>query len=56
MIKDGRKEEDIYESLEDDERGILLDDNKCILKSVWKKDVSSYLQRIRRCGLLTTKN
>ncbi len=44
------------ESLGDDEGGILLDNNKCILKLVWKKDASSYLQGVRRCGLLATEN
>lgn len=43
MIKNaGRKEESMGEGLED-KRRVLLDDNKRILKLVWKKNAGGYL-------------
>ena len=43
VIKNGRKKEDTRESLRDNKKRILLDDNMYILKLVWKKDTSGYL-------------
>ena len=50
MIEEGEKEEGICESLGDDKERVLLDDNKRILKPVWKKDAYGYLQEVRECG------
>ena len=43
VIEEGGKEEGTCEGLGDDEGGVLLDDNKRILKPVWKKDAGGYL-------------
>lgn len=56
VIKDSRKEKIIYKGLEDDEKRVLLEDSKSILKSVWKKNTSGYLWEIKKCGLSATKN
>lgn len=56
VIEKDKKKENIYESLRDDQRRVLLDDNKSILKLIWKKDIDDYLQRIKGCGSLVTEN
>lgn len=56
MIEKNKKKENIYEGLRDDQRRVLLDDNKNILKLIWKKDIGDYLQRIRGCGPPVTEN
>lgn len=56
MIKDDGKEEGTRQGLGDDEGGVLLDDNKRILKLVWEKDAGGYLQGVRGCGPAATKN
>lgn len=56
MIKDNGQKEDMYEGLGDDKRGILLEDNKSILKSIWKKDVDGYFGGVRRSNSLVTES
>ena len=43
VMEDRRKEKGIREGLGDNERGVLLEGNKYILKPVWKKDAGGYL-------------
>ena len=56
VIEEGGKEEGTCEGLGDDEGGVLLDDNKRILKPVWKKDAGGYLRGVRGCGSPATEN
>ena len=55
-MEDSRKEKSTREGLGDDEGGVLLENNKSILKQVWKKDAGGYLRRIRGCGSPATEN
>lgn len=43
-------------NLGDDKKSVLLDNNKCILRLVWKKNISNYLQGVRGYGLAAIKN
>lgn len=52
VIKENRKKEGTYEGLGDNKKGVLLDDNKRILKPVWKKDAGGF----RGCGSPATEN
>ena len=56
MIEDGRKKKCILEVLGDDEREIMLENNKHILKLVWKKDTGNYFWEIRRYDSPATKD
>lgn len=56
MIKDNRKVRDTYEGLRDNKEEVLLDDNKYILKPIWKKDVDCYIQRVRGYSLWAIEN
>lgn len=53
VIEGSRKKEDMHESLENNEK---LEDNKSILKLVWKKDGGDYLWKARRYDSSTIKN
>lgn len=55
-IKDGREEENIHQDLGDEKGKVLLDDNKRILKSIWKKDTSDYSWGVKKYDLLAMKN
>ena len=55
-MEDNGKEKDTRESLGDNEGGILLEDNKSILKLVWKKDAGGYLWEVKGYDLLTIEN
>ena len=46
VIKDGRKKDSIYKGLGYNKREVLLEDNKYILKPLWKKDVGKYLWKV----------
>lgn len=56
MIEDSRKAEGTHEDLWDDEEGIVLDDNKSILKLRWQKDAGGYLWGVRRYDSPATEN
>lgn len=43
VIEENEKKEGMHKGLRDNEKRVLLEDNKSILKLVWKKDTSSYL-------------
>lgn len=43
LVKDNRKEDDIYESLRNNEEGVLLESKEHIVKLIWKNNASSYL-------------
>lgn len=56
IIKNNKKKEGIYKGLKDNKRGVLLNDNKHILKLIWKKDTSNYFWEVKGCNLPITKN
>lgn len=56
MIEESGKEEGTCKSLGDDEKRVLLDDNKCILKLIYKKNTGGYFWEVKKCGSPAKKN
>lgn len=50
-MKDNKKEKDISKGLGDDKGGILLETRGHICKSICRDDASTYLYKVRKCGL-----
>lgn len=56
VIEDDGKEKDTCKVFEHDEKEVLLDNNKHILKLVWKKHAGGYLWEVRECGSSAMEN